>query len=82
METRGKFRTVAIVCVLAACLSPSAMAKIVYADDDATGTNNGSSWANAFAHLQNALAVAQSGDEIRVAQGRYRPDQGLAFMAT
>ena len=51
--------------------------RIVYVDGDATGANDGSSWVNAFVHLQNALAIAQSGDEIRVAQGRYRPDQGL-----
>jgi len=75
METRRKLGIVATVCVLAACLSPSATAKVVYVDDDATGANNGSSWANAFVHLQNALAVAQLGDEVWVAQGRYRPDQ-------
>ena len=53
-----------------------APAEIIYVDDDdAAGANNGSSWADAFVYLQDALAVAQPGDEIRVAQGLYRPDQ-------
>ncbi|MHC4640871.1 MAG: right-handed parallel beta-helix repeat-containing protein [Planctomycetota bacterium] len=47
-----------------------------YVDDDAAGANNGLSWANAFNCLQDALAVAQYGDEIWVAQGIYKPDQG------
>ena len=46
-----------------------------YVDDSSTnGLNDGSSWTDAFTELQSALAVAQAGDEIRVAQGIYRPD--------
>ncbi len=47
---------------------------ILYVDDSATGLNNGSDWSNAYVELQSALAVAITGDEIRVAQGTYRPD--------
>jgi probable HAF family extracellular repeat protein/parallel beta-helix repeat protein/predicted outer membrane repeat protein len=43
-------------------------------DADAQGAKNGSSWANAYNHLQDALAVARYGNEIRVAQGIYTPD--------
>jgi hypothetical protein len=50
--------------------------KIIYVDADANGVNNGSSWDNAYRYLQDALAVARSGDEIRIAQGVYKPDQG------
>jgi parallel beta-helix repeat protein/predicted outer membrane repeat protein len=46
-------------------------ASIIYVDDDAAGANDGSSWADAFDHLYNALGEAQAGDEIRVAQGIY-----------
>lgn len=57
----------------------SAMGKIIYVDDDATGANDGSNWENAYCYLQDALADANSTEkpvEIRVAQGIYKPDQG------
>jgi len=50
---------------------------IIYVDADATGENNGSSWADAFNDLQDALAVAERSDEIRVAQGAYSPQGPL-----
>jgi probable HAF family extracellular repeat protein len=53
--------------------------KIIYVDDDAAGASDGSSWADAFNYLQDAIAAAYSGDEIRVAQGIYKPDQGAGI---
>jgi hypothetical protein len=47
---------------------------IIFVDDDADGANDGSSWPDAFANLQDALAVANYGDEIWVAGGVYKPD--------
>ena len=47
---------------------------IVYVDGDAAGANNGSSWADAYNYLQDALMFAAAGDEIRVAEGVYKPD--------
>jgi len=58
----------------------SSQARIIYVHDDAIDANDGSSWADAFNSLQDALAVAQSGDEIRVAQGTYKPDQGAGVV--
>jgi len=48
---------------------------IIYVDPLAPGDDNGSSWEDAYICLQNALESAQAEDEIRVAQGTYRPDQ-------
>ena len=46
-------------------------------DRDAPGpVHDGSSWTRAFLTLQDALAIAGSGDEIWVAQGVYKPDEG------
>ena len=38
--------------------------------------HDGTSWCSGYLHLQDALAAAQAGDTIRVAQGVHRPDQG------
>ena len=48
--------------------------RIIFVDDDANGLNDGSSWQNAYKFLQDALMMAREGDELRVAQGIYKPD--------
>lgn len=48
-------------------------AAIIFVDQNATGANNGSSFADAFTELSDALAVANPQDEIRVAAGTYNP---------
>ncbi|MCA0234001.1 MAG: HYR domain-containing protein, partial [Bacteroidetes bacterium] len=64
--------------VCTACLSLTG--GIVYVNASAAGSNNGSSWANAFTDLQSALSLARANpscvSQIWVAQGTYRPTSG------
>lgn len=46
-----------------------------YVRPTALGQNNGSSWADAFTNLHNALALAMPGDEIWTAEGTYKPSE-------
>ncbi len=46
---------------------------ILYVDANASGANNGASWADAFTGLQPALDTATAGDQIWVAVGTYLP---------
>jgi len=52
---------------------------IIYVDEDATGNNNGTSWTHAFNDLQDGLAAASPGHEVRVAEGIYKPDEGFGL---
>jgi len=55
---------------------------IYYVDGDAPGpVHDGTTWSRAFQGLGDALLVAGSGDEIRIAEGVYKPDQGVGVTA-
>lgn len=55
----------------------------LYVDAHATGaTHDGTSWNSAYLDLQLALAASVSGDEIRVADGTYKPTSGTDRFAT
>lgn len=49
---------------------------VIYVDATATGTNNGSNWANAFTELADAIAYANDSLVVRrinIAEGTYKP---------
>ncbi len=88
MRTQRNSRTLtlALLCIVLPGLPGTVLGRAIYVDgayvdvyagDVIPGQRDGASWATAFEYLQDALAVASAGDEIRVAQGQYRPDQGI-----
>ncbi|MBN2132079.1 MAG: right-handed parallel beta-helix repeat-containing protein [Sedimentisphaerales bacterium] len=73
-----------LVVALYACgVAAGQPERIIYVDVAAVGANDGSSWPDAYVHLQDALAEAVTAAavplEIRVAQGVYKPDQGAGI---
>ncbi len=49
---------------------------VIYVDSAAVAGGNGTSWAKAYASLQDALDKATSGDTIFIAKGTYYPSSG------
>ncbi|GAI06117.1 unnamed protein product, partial [marine sediment metagenome] len=70
----GKIVAISALVVLFG-ITGVAAGQIIYVDADASGVNDGSSWTDAYNYLQDALMMAFAEDEIRVAQGVYRPDE-------
>jgi len=73
--------TIAAVVLAAGTVPPVTHGKTICVDADAAGANNGTTWADAYKFLQDALADANSSEkpvEIRVAQGVYQPDRSAA----
>jgi len=76
MEKANNITAVMAVCAVIVGLCSVAPGRIIYVDDDAAGANDGASWTDAFTYLHSALDNAEAGDEVRVAQGTYKPNQG------
>ena len=77
MKIWPKFFSFVLVFLLLIATLPltgaRAAATIYYVKADATGSNNGTSWTNAYTDLQAALTTVASGSEIWVAAGTYKP---------
>lgn len=77
MSSIGKWGGAALALCTLFAQAGSAQAGILYVDRQATGpVHDGSSWCSAYLELFTALSAAVAGDEIRVAQGIYKPTAG------
>jgi len=72
------FLKAGVAALLVVAASGGAAAQTIYVDSRASGAGTGSSWHDAFNYLQDGLAAAVSGDEVRAASGVYRPDRDYA----
>lgn len=79
MDGIRKLKTCVIISVFVLTIVSIAHGRNIYVDDDAPPGGNGWTWSQAFRYLQDAIAVASSGDPINVAQGAYKPDQGAGI---
>ncbi|MGB3802003.1 MAG: hypothetical protein WA952_19440, partial [Lewinella sp.] len=59
----------------------AAQAQVVYVDADATGGNDGTTWADAYSDLTMALDSADAGSDLWIAAGTYvTPDSSAFFI--
>jgi parallel beta-helix repeat protein len=72
----GRFVPAALVMLAAGSVEGQT---VIHVDDDARPGGDGASWATAYDSLSNALRVAQAGDQIWVAAGRYVGNFTLAL---
>lgn len=63
----------ATLCLVLLFILTRLEATVIYVNINATGTNTGTSWANAFNSLASGFGAAIPGDSIWVAQGVYKP---------
>lgn len=69
-------KTASLIMIIGSLILSQASGAVVYVNASATGDNNGTSWADAYKHLQSAISAAVTGDQVWVAAGTYMPDGG------
>ncbi|MEM7228566.1 MAG: hypothetical protein AAF432_07095 [Planctomycetota bacterium] len=71
MRSRLSLSAVSLITLLG--FIDTSPADVIFVNDDVAVPGDGSTWSTALNALDNALALASTGDEIRVATGTYAP---------
>jgi len=82
MDGKSHLKSWVVLAAFLLVITATATGEVIYVDADANGLNDGSSWENAYNELSVALADANFSPkpvEILVAQGIYKPDQGVGI---
>jgi hypothetical protein len=78
----NRLPALAILLLWILCCPPKALSQtVIFVDQSASGANDGTSWQSAFVHLQDALTIAQAGDDVWIASGVYTPDRGMGLVS-
>ena len=70
-HTRPLSLVLLTLLAFAGAVAPAWGQTVIFVDASATGSGNGSNWANAYTSVQPALNAATSGKQVWVASGRY-----------
>ena len=75
--TASAFRLATLLLCTGLVLTSPTAAQVIYVDQSASGSDDGSSWEDAYVHLQDAFDEANTNlsAEIRIAEGVYFPDE-------
>ena len=80
---RATLRSAVLALALCAAWAAPALSTVIYVKANASGSNNGSSWTNAYTSLQSGIAAAVATNEIWVAAATYKPtataDRTISF---
>ncbi|MHC4474856.1 MAG: right-handed parallel beta-helix repeat-containing protein [Planctomycetota bacterium] len=77
---KKKVRNWFVLSIFLLTIVAAANTKTIYVDADVSAGGGGTNWADAYKYLQDGLADANTSAkpvEIRVAQGTYKPDEGV-----
>lgn len=76
MSQKSPYLLLCLIMIFSCCILQAQ--NVIYVNLNATGSNNGTTWKNAYKSLQLALDSAANNDTIWVAEGTYKPKESVS----